>query len=455
MKSTYIIILLFFTASCNKDWLDVKADDKLAVPSTLQDFQGMLDDAQYMNTSEGDKGEIASDGHYISDQNYSNAAVGDKKDAYTWSKTTRHVADPGTSWANIYKKVLYCNIVLEGVENLKPGTSITESDINNIKGQALFQRAFAFFQLSQLYTPPITPENENQPLGIIIRTNTDITIKSKRATIKETYDRITTDLEESTRLLPQNQRFLTRATRVAAFALLSRVYLYLGEYEKSKQNASDCLLLYSTLLNYNNIPSTQNFVGLYNPEVLFHASMGTSVFLGTSCFLDSNLINTYDKDDLRKKVFFRKHSSGNYIFKGNYFKATTPLFCGLAVDEVYLNRAECFARTGKITEAVSDLNILLKSRWDSTAEYKEITASNPEEALNKVLIERNKSLLLRGIRWMDLRRLNQDSRFKITITRTISGQEYKLEPNSYKYAFPFPDDVIEQTGVSQNLGWEK
>ena len=101
---------------------------------------------------------------------------------------------------------------------------------------------------------------------------------------------------------------------------------------------------------------------------------------------------------------------------------------------------------------MADVNTLLRSRWKANL-FVPITANTPDEALNIVLIERQKELILRGQRWIDLRRLNKENRFKITIVHKANGQTWSLEPNSYKYALPIPDDVIQFSNMKQNVGW--
>ena len=154
---------------------------------------------------------------------------------------------------------------------------------------------------------------------------------------------------------------------------------------------------------------------------------------------------------MRGQIFFKKIGIGpNYRFTGNYEGSflSSDFFNGLAVDELYLIRAECYARTNKPTEAMADLNTLLATRW-VTGTYVNMVASNAEDALIKVLTERRKELVMRGQRWTDLRRLNKDTRFAKTLRRVLD-KNYDLPPNDSRYVLLIPDEVIKGAGIEQN-----
>jgi hypothetical protein len=121
----------------------------------------------------------------------------------------------------------------------------------------------------------------------------------------------------------------------------------------------------------------------------------------------------------------------------------------LATDEVYLIRAECFARAGDVVDALKDLNTLMAKRIKS-AFFVPFIASTGTDALKLILTERRKELVMRGLRWTDLRRLNKEG-YNIALTRVINGQTYTLLPNDPRYILPIPDDVIVFTGMQQNI----
>ncbi|WP_316794271.1 RagB/SusD family nutrient uptake outer membrane protein [Pedobacter frigoris] len=446
-------VILLFT-SCKKGWLEEKSDKTLTVPLTLTEFQGLLDNVIEMNYRGLSLGEVASDGHYITEVYYQSidpAQQQAEKDAYIWSKIGRHLSN-NSQWDANYKKILTDNVILDGLKKISPGP-LEVQQWKDIKGQALLNRASVFFNLAQVYAPPFDLTGNNNDLGIVLRTSSDITIPSKRSTVKETYEQILGDLNEAKNLLPIRPKILTRGSASAVNALMARVYLSMGDYANAFIAADNSLKQYAELLDYNDLSASASFIGRYNKEVIWHTCFVPSFPLST-WFIDADWFGMYSANDLRRTRFFRTNTNQSISFKGSYENTSAgSLFTGLATDEVYLTRAECYARDGKVAEALNDLNILMRKRWDNKVPFVPFVAANAEEALQLVLTERKKELLFRGIRWMDLRRLNKDSRFILTLKRTVVGVTYSLDPNSYKYVFPIPDNILEQTGIAQNPGW--
>lgn len=453
---------ILFVNGCKKgEWYDVKSDKKLAVPTTIKDLQALLDNGNVFNTFSPSLGEIASDGHYISDAvaNSITGAGGPGKNAYTWSheQPYRNVAD----WTNgytsgSYVRIYYANLVLEGVSAVTSNTQSELNEIKNIRGQALFHRGKTFYELSQIFAPPYQTDGAGNKLGIPLRLESDINIPSKRSSLQQTYDQIIKDLVGALELLPESPLYRTRPSKQAVYALLARIYLSMENYEAANNYAELCLKSYSTLTSYTslNVIGVGNpFIG-YFPEVIFYCYMFQwHPLFFSNILIDESLYNSYQNNDLRKQAFFNQNTLSNLVtYKGTYAGlGFSNCFSGLATDEIYLIRAECSARRGDFIKAMSDLNLLLKTRWSGP--YTDLIAANAEDALRKVLEERKKELILRGLRWSDLRRLNRDPRFAITLTRKIGDKIYTLEPNTYKYTFPIPDDIIEMTGMEQNEGW--
>ncbi|MBO9154839.1 RagB/SusD family nutrient uptake outer membrane protein [Chitinophaga sp. GCM10012297] len=449
--SLILVLLSAFLSGCSKEWFDEKADKQTTVPDKLADFQNLLDNLltfqQYPVL-----GEIASDLHYLQDARYEIFPKGASTDAYIWSKTVRH--DKVSTWNRSYAKVLTDNVILEGLEKIDTSNPSVAIEWKNIKGQALFNRARVFFELATTYAAAYDKTTAATSPGVVLRQTSDLTTPNERSTLEKTFERILLDLNEAYKLLPQQVSILTRPSKASTAFLLARVHLYMDSYEETLRNINLVLAQNSTLLDFSKIPSIRTTIGRYNTEVLLHSNFVDGAV--TSALVERTYLDQYQPGDLRKTVFYRSTlTTGAISFKGNYEAITTNLFNGFATDEAYLIQAECYARLNKIPEAMQVLNTLLKSRWSKSVPYIDLQADTELEALQLVLTERKKELNFRGVRWMDLKRLNKDPRFAQTITRQVLGQTYTLEPNSYKYSFPIPDDVIEQGGISQNSGWEK
>lgn len=446
-------LLIIILGSCRKNWLQERTDQSITVPTTLIDFQNLLNYTGKMNLQFGDMREVASDGHYFSATFFSGPSQ--TLNAYTWTKHVPFLAVK--DWNNSYSLILVCNIVLEGLEKFKPENSVDQALWDRLKGEALFLRSYYFFDIAQTFAPPYKSSTANSDLGIPLRLNSDLTELSIRSTVEETYKRIVEDLKLAIPLLPSLPIYKTNPSKWAANAMLSRVYLSMEEYAKAKEYADACLFQSGTLMNYNNDneinPSLSTpFSQVLNKEIIFFSTL----FLGrTNYLIDTALFKAYSSSDLRRSMFYRVTGTGANIsvtFKGCY--GSTSLFSGLATDEIYLIRSECNARLGNRDAALQDLNSLLIKRYQ-TGNFVPVSAVDADDALAKVLIERKKELILRGLRWSDLRRLNRDPRFAVTLNRyNVLGVNYSLEPNSLRYTFPIPDDIIQYSGVQQNPGWQ-
>ncbi len=457
----YSLLLFFFLNSiivgCKKEWLDAKTMQSLTVPATLQDFQAMLDNTDIMNLNGQALQEVASDGHSLTDgvlTTLSDFSVS----AYTWSNIFTYKGVPG--WLSSYQAVLYANLVLEGLGKVQPTNSIDQQTWNNLKGGALFFRALYFYELAQLWAPAYDSLSVNTDLSIPLRLSSDANIPQTRSTVQQTYDQIINDLLTAKDLLSVTSVYKTRPCKPAAFALLARVYLAKRDYTNAGIYADSCLQLSHALLDYNSFSTSATLpFPIFNSEVIFHETMSAIPNVKSPyCMIDTLLYASYTGNDLRKQLFFGVNTTGSanydlnsFYFKGMYNNDVGP-FSGLAVDEMYLIRAECFARAGYTNAAMTDLNTLLKTRWKPNT-FVNYTATDANDALKQILTERKKELLLRGLRWTDLRRLNKEPRFAVTLTRTFKGVTYTLSPNSYQYTFPIPQDILQMSGFAQNPGW--
>jgi tetratricopeptide (TPR) repeat protein len=436
------------TSSCRKEWLDAKPKKSLVVASTVQDFQAILDNSDFMfNMNTPSMGAISAEEYFLDYPTWASISYAPDKNAYIWSEDIFQGQASG-DWNNAYSRILTANIVVDGIAAV-PVTGENSSDWNNVKGSALFYRAFDYYNLSQLYCKAYDESTADTDLGLPLRLSPDINEKSKRATLRHTYQQITGDLQVARNLLPASPAFKTRPSLPGVFALLARIHLSMEDYTKAKLYADSCLQLQNALLDFNTIDTALlSPIGNFNPEVIFHSTMaGALALFFNRAIVNEELINAYDEHDLRKAVMFKFYDS-QMRFHGSY-AADFNNFSGLATDEVYLIRAECQARAGKIDEAIEDLNTLLEQRWQSGS-FVPVSATDQTSVLHMILMERRKELYMRGLRWSDLRRLNKDPLTATTIQRNLDGQVYQLPPGDSRFVLPIPPDEIRLSGLEQN-----
>jgi len=432
--------------SCKK-FLDVRSDESMFTPAALEDLQSILDDNSVMNLQTPSMTEVSADDYFITDEMF--ASIPNEQDVYTWN---RIVYNYENDWSRTYNVIYNANLCLERSAAIRKDNYNTDK-LNNVVGSALFFRGYSFLNLCWTFAKAYDPEQSKADLGIAIREQTDLNIPSIRSSAFEGYQAAVEDLRQSAAYLPDQPALPTRPSKTAAYGMLARAFLSMREYDSAYKYVSLCLELHNDILDYNsgeinsgNIPFASY---PYNQEVIFYSVMSNSFSFKAPnrALIDTILYKEYSDADKRKEIFFRPNN-GYQRFKGSYAAHTTSLFTGLATDEMLLIKSECEARNGKANEAMNSLNTLLINRYE-TGSFSPVTAADAEDAVNKILLERRKELLMRGIRWSDIKRLNKEGR-DIHLYREVAGNSYNLPPNDDRYALQLPDDIIKITGMPQN-----
>jgi len=451
--NTYLIFSLGLFAllqSCKKEnaFLDAKPNKALAVPSTLADLQGLIHNSGVFNEDYPVLGEVSTDDYYVTTSFWESDDEDEDRNAYIWAK---NIFDPGAnsdSWSDSYTQIYYANTVLDYLPQVSYDPS-QQPLANQIKGSALFFRSIAFYNLVQTFALPYDPATAATDLGIPLKLSSDLNEKIFRSTEQQCYQQILTDLQTALTLLPKTTTDVTQPSQVATYALLSRINLVLGNFPAALQNASSSLAINHTLQDFNQLdPNAFPVYPHFSPEELFHSSLTGVSMVGFHSVIDSNLYRTFnDPNDLRLAIFF--YFDGVQLEFNSQFDIHNNVSNPISNNEVYLNKAECEARAGDTQSAMQDLNTLLITRW-KTGTFKPYTATTADDALNQILLERRKELVFTGLRWTDLRRLNKDPRFAVTLTRHIDGNTYTLPPNDPRYALPIPPNEVDVNGLPQN-----
>jgi len=233
-KLLYLIpvaLLSFAMTSCKLDYFP---SDELNADSFLQSAEGaqsiidgcysmFKDETDYLHYSSGNSyvrhyfqyTEFPSDN--VCNSNRTSDALYQANTLTMYSE----LSTIGVMWWTAYKVIFSCNQV---IETCKEG-----SGMDQLIGEAYFLRAMCHFHMVTLFAKPYCMGTSN--LGVVLRTSTN-TNENTRATVGECYTQIVKDLQKASELMTSragaNKGY---ASKDAALGLLSRVYLYMGEYD--------------------------------------------------------------------------------------------------------------------------------------------------------------------------------------------------------------------------------
>ncbi|MBB5441256.1 tetratricopeptide (TPR) repeat protein [Pedobacter sp. AK017] len=442
----YLLLLsLAVFSSCGKEFLEAKPDKALLVPTTLSDMQALLNNTANIFNKSPYLTVLASDDFYTSTAGWQGLSVIPEKNAYIWAKDVYESKSIG-DWNNAYKQIFYANVVLDGLLKIETND---QASFNQIKGSALFYRAWAYYKLAEQFCAPYQNTTAATTPGIMLHLNSNVNERPGRGNLRQLYDQLIDDLVTASPLLSVSVDIKTKPSKAAALALLSKVYLAMERYDLALKYADEALAISSRLIDYNTLTLTAarpfpNPLTGVNDEVLFYSASTAATLNAALTLVDSTLYKSYTSNDLRRQAFFKDAGKGLVTFKGTYsgsIGATT--FFGLSVDEIYLIKAECEVRQGRTNEGIKTLNLLLEKRWLKNT-FKPYQETNQDLALSIILAERRKELIARDTRWTDLRRLNSDARFQVTLKRVINNQVYELPPGDNRYVFPLPDNELSE-----------
>lgn len=435
-----------------KKYLDKPPDNYYAYPNSVENLQAILDNPEYMNYAKTPSfAEASADDYYILQDGF-NSAFELERQAYIWGVPNFSSTN---DWAVNYAPVYVANTCLDNIDNISR-TTANRAGWDNVKGSAYFFRSYFFQQLVWTYAKAYDVATADTDLGIVLRKSSNTFEPSVRASVKECYKQIIEDAEQAASYLPNLPLHPLRPSKAAAYGLLARTYLTMRDYDNALKYANLCWQLKNDLIDFNgdadllsvNINDANPPFKKYNKETIFYTETSRMVAIihPNRVYIDSAL--TYDDSDLRKAAYFT-FEGRNKRFKGTYSQNISYFFSGIATDEILLDRIECLARKGDIITSVDELNRLLKKRWKANAFVPVPQNIQQNDLIKMILIERRKELLMRDLRWIDIKRLNKGGD-TINLKRYINDQVYRLPANDNKFALPLPKDIIELTGIPQN-----
>lgn len=138
-------------------------------------------------------------------------------------------------WVDSYKGIINCNKIIENADRT------IGPRMDHVIGEMYYLRAFFYHTLVNIWGRPYA-QDPNSNLGVPLKTDVDRDNIPPRATVAEVYDLIVEDLLNAAEYMAEYDRnpdeMRIYASQEAAWAYLSRVYLYMGENEKAIEFAS-------------------------------------------------------------------------------------------------------------------------------------------------------------------------------------------------------------------------
>jgi hypothetical protein len=317
-------------------------------------------------------------------------------------------------WPQLFQNIYVANAVIENLG--KPG-SISVDVQHQLLGEAYFTRAFLNFYATCLFG------------DIPLPTSTDYQVNNtlKRIAQADVYKAIVADLLLAQSLLTEDymdeQNAVTdekiRPNKVAATALLARVYLYEGDFQDAETQASAVIEdgNYSLSADLNQVFLKNSGEAIWqlasaNPSITntwdgYTFVLKTAPGVNSHVALSTFILNAFETGDLRRTNWVGTYTKGAstwyypYKYKNNQTGSpATEYLMVLRIGELYLIRAEARASLGE-GNAVDDLNAIRQRAGLSG--YSGPT--DKTSLLAAILHERQVELFSEwGHRWFDLKR---------------------------------------------------
>ncbi len=416
----------------------------------------------------------------------------------SYSPTT---ANNDYMWQTLYALINQANVVLDGLNKTTPSAALPQSLLVYYKGEMLFLRALAHHELLKHFARPYS-DNPNAPLGgVVIRTEpitggaaADAGSQIGRSTVQETYNQILIDLNEAELILPETRTNIglkiTRATKAAAVAIKTRVYLHMGNWAsvvtEGNKLAKESTAPFSPAAGYGSYSLTASPMGPFtsggsknNTESIFstenndidnagvNGSLPTMYNVSKAPVTGRALVcispvlwnNTWFlATDLRKSSLMVDDDAAGpgraAKFTKKYSDATarTDNAPVIRYAEVLLNMAEAIQRqsAGVDARALALLNAVRnRSVTDVANQFVIGDFATANDLALAVLRERRIEFVCEGLRWGDIHRLAQDATFSpggipVKALRTVTNWSafYTGDPAtviSTQEAIPYAD----------------
>lgn len=353
-----------------------------------------------------------------------------------------------------YAVVYGANNILQNIDRAADASALQKA---RMRAEAYCIRALAHFDLVRTFAQPYGFSPDAGHPGVVLRTQNSsvLTLAGERATVKQVYDRVVADLDSAIYLYNNSVSIYptgdarTFLSADAAKALKSRVSLYRDDYATAISAATELIASNKYPLVANNqyvkswsgrtissesifeltipVSGTSGGLGAYfNP-----VPNSTTFQLGTS----NDLLSLYAAGDVRGpgSLFSTVTVNGTQYSITRKYQGTADSINNIKIfrsSELYLNRAEAYARSNNLPAALADLNTIRKRALPAAANF---TSTSQQAVVDEILQERRRELAFEGHLFFDIARAKKDL---VRVDNTAQVKSFTW-PNAF-YAYPIP-----------------
>ncbi len=292
-----------------------------------------------------------------------------------------------------------------------------------------------------------------------------------RNTVAEVFDQVVKDLLEAESLMDDEYTRDDAAdpysvvSKPAIWGLLSRVYLYMGEWQKCADYATKVIdsglfniFTESQLPNvwgkdasdggeviYEIYGSDKNYYNEYWEDISWMTNPDGYADVAST----ADLRDLYEASDVRSKLFKSHKEAPDHFWTTKYAAkdaSSRPSYANIVVlrlSEMYLNRAEALAHGATVAGATADSDLLAIT---SNRGASPVTAT-----LENILLERRKELAFEGHLVYDMARTGT-SLHRVDYQGAADAKD--IEFPSYRWALPIPKSEMDANpNMVQNDGY--
>jgi len=372
-------------------------------------------------------------------------------------------------YGDAYKIVRKTNNILGHIDNLSDGAFK-----NNVMGEALTARALAHFDLVRNYAQiPTQSPGAGSSLGVAYVTTVDPLQKPTRNTVDEVYTNIITDLTTAEGLISSSNGS-GRFDKNTVNALLSRIYLYMGQWQNAVNAANNVSGSVASRANFSGVWKDENSDGIITQfliRIIDGVAIGTeySQTNGNTGDVRSEYVVSFDfyqmfsSTDIRTSAYISTSafSGVDYNHIAKYFGKTGQVnnivnSKIMRMAEVMLNKAEALAELGgQDVAALAALDAVRSQRYTGFTTGVEAGQSLKDA----IAFERRLELAFEGHRFYDLKRkglaVNRDATSGDAADGSgIAPVFATLDAGDHRFQLPIPQNAINaNTNLAQNPGY--